>query len=129
MPDRCLDSVGLLDVADRKVGGFSKGMRQRAKVASSLVTAPRILVLDEPLNGADPYSVALIGLFQALGAGPHRDRQLPRAQRGRAAGLTPDRGDPRASRPQATTTPSAARWPTAHAVSVRTPRPGRWRPG
>ena len=54
MPDRCLDSVGLLDVADRKVGGFSKGMRQRAKVASSLVTAPRILVLDEPLNGADP---------------------------------------------------------------------------
>jgi ABC-2 type transport system ATP-binding protein len=69
MPDRCLDSVGLLDVADRKVGGFSKGMRQRAKVASSLVTAPRILVLDEPLNGADPVQrVALIGLFQALGA-------------------------------------------------------------
>jgi ABC-2 type transport system ATP-binding protein len=69
MPDRCLDTVGLLDVADRKVGGFSKGMRQRAKVASSLVTAPRVLVLDEPLNGADPVQrVALIGLFQALGA-------------------------------------------------------------
>jgi ABC-2 type transport system ATP-binding protein len=69
MPDRCLDTVGLLDVADRKVGGFSKGMRQRAKVAAALVTAPRILVLDEPLNGADPVQrVALIGLFQALGA-------------------------------------------------------------
>jgi ABC-2 type transport system ATP-binding protein len=69
MPDRCLDTVGLLDVADRKVGGFSKGMRQRAKVASALVTGPRVLVLDEPLNGADPVQrVALIGLFQALGA-------------------------------------------------------------
>jgi len=69
LPDRCLDTVGLLDVADRKVGRFSKGMRQRAKVASALVTAPRVLVLDEPLNGADPVQrVALIGLFQALGA-------------------------------------------------------------
>jgi ABC-2 type transport system ATP-binding protein len=69
MPDRCLDTVGLLDVADRKVRGFSKGMRQRTKVASALVTAPRVLVLDEPLNGADPVQrVALIELFHALGA-------------------------------------------------------------
>jgi len=69
LPDRCLGTVGLLDVADRKVGTFSKGMRQRAKVASALVTAPRVLVLDEPLNGADPVQrVALIELFQALGA-------------------------------------------------------------
>ncbi|HYZ97350.1 MAG TPA: ABC transporter ATP-binding protein [Acidimicrobiales bacterium] len=69
LPDRCLDSVGLLDVADRKVRGFSKGMRQRAKIAAALVTDPGILVLDEPLNGADPLQrVALIRLFQALGA-------------------------------------------------------------
>jgi ABC-2 type transport system ATP-binding protein len=68
LPDRCLSTVGLLDVADRKVGGFSKGMRQRAKVAAALVTGPRVLVLDEPLNGADPVQrVALIDLFQALG--------------------------------------------------------------
>lgn len=68
MPDRCLHTVGLLDVADRRVGGFSKGMRQRAKVAAALVTAPQVLVLDEPLNGADPVQrVALINLFQALG--------------------------------------------------------------
>ncbi|HEY8527236.1 MAG TPA: ABC transporter ATP-binding protein [Acidimicrobiales bacterium] len=68
LPDRCLATVGLLDVADRRVGGFSKGMRQRAKVAAALVTGPRVLVLDEPLNGADPVQrVALIELFQALG--------------------------------------------------------------
>ena len=68
LPDRCLDTVGLLEVADRKLRGFSKGMRQRAKVASSLVTMPRVLVLDEPLNGADPVQrVALINLFNALG--------------------------------------------------------------
>ena len=68
LPDRCLDTVGLLDVANRKVRGFSKGMRQRAKVAAALVTEPPILVLDEPLNGADPMQrVALIDLFQTLG--------------------------------------------------------------
>jgi ABC-2 type transport system ATP-binding protein len=68
MPDHCLATVGLLEVADRRVGGFSKGMRQRAKVAAALVSSPRVLVLDEPLNGADPVQrVALIDLFQALG--------------------------------------------------------------
>jgi ABC-2 type transport system ATP-binding protein len=68
LPDQCLHTVGLLDVADRKVGGFSKGMRQRAKVAAALVTGPKVLVLDEPLNGADPVQrVALIELFQSLG--------------------------------------------------------------
>jgi ABC-2 type transport system ATP-binding protein len=67
-PDRALASVDLLDVADRKVGGFSKGMRQRARVAAALVGDPSILVLDEPLNGADPVQrVALIELFHRLG--------------------------------------------------------------
>jgi len=69
MPERCLATVGLVDVADRKLRTFSKGMRQRAKVAAALVTAPQVLVLDEPLNGADPVQrVALIELFHALGA-------------------------------------------------------------
>ncbi|HMG41090.1 MAG TPA: ABC transporter ATP-binding protein [Acidimicrobiales bacterium] len=68
-PEQCLHGVGLLDVADRKVAGFSKGMRQRAKVAAALVTNPSVLVLDEPLNGADPVQrVALIELFQRLGS-------------------------------------------------------------
>jgi ABC-2 type transport system ATP-binding protein len=69
VPDACLATVGLLDVADRRVGGFSKGMRQRARVAAALAGGPRVLVLDEPLNGADPVQrVHLIDLFHRLGA-------------------------------------------------------------
>jgi ABC-2 type transport system ATP-binding protein len=68
VPDACLATVGLLDVADRRVSGFSKGMRQRARVAAALAGGPRVLVLDEPLNGADPVQrVALIELFLRLG--------------------------------------------------------------
>ncbi|MEX1004078.1 MAG: ABC transporter ATP-binding protein [Acidimicrobiia bacterium] len=67
--ERALDTVGLSDAADRALGGFSKGMRQRAKVAAALVTDPEVLVLDEPLNGADPVQRAqLIDLFVRLGA-------------------------------------------------------------
>ena len=47
-PDRWLAVVGLLDVADRAMDGFSKGMRQRAKVAAALVSNPAVLILDEP---------------------------------------------------------------------------------
>ncbi len=63
-----LDAVDLADEADRRLGGFSKGMRQRTKVAAALVTEPEILLLDEPLNGADPVQRAeLIKLFRRLG--------------------------------------------------------------
>ena len=68
-PAKALAAVDLSDVAHRQVDGFSKGMRQRVKLAAALVKGPRILVLDEPLNGTDPVQrAALIRLFRQLGA-------------------------------------------------------------
>jgi ABC-2 type transport system ATP-binding protein len=67
--ERALHTVELEDAADRPISGFSKGMRQRAKVAAALVNDARVLVLDEPLNGTDPVQRAhLIAAFRRLGA-------------------------------------------------------------
>jgi ABC-2 type transport system ATP-binding protein len=51
---RAIALVGLDDAADRAIGTYSKGMRQRAKVAGALVHDPQVLLLDEPFNGMDP---------------------------------------------------------------------------
>jgi len=64
-----LQTVEMTYAADRSMDGFSKGMRQRSKVAAALVKNPLVLVLDEPLNGADPVQRHhLITLFKRLGA-------------------------------------------------------------
>jgi ABC-2 type transport system ATP-binding protein len=49
-----LGTVDLLDAADKKIGAYSKGMRQRVKLAQSIVHDPSLLILDEPLSGMDP---------------------------------------------------------------------------
>jgi ABC-2 type transport system ATP-binding protein len=70
---RALERVGLDDAAERKVAAYSKGMRQRIKLAQAIAHDPEVLVLDEPLNGLDPMARAeMISLFQELAdAGRH----------------------------------------------------------
>jgi ABC-2 type transport system ATP-binding protein len=63
----------MLEAADRKISAFSKGMRQRVRLAQSIAHDPSVLVLDEPLNGLDPMARAeIIRLFRQLAdAGMH----------------------------------------------------------
>jgi ABC-2 type transport system ATP-binding protein len=63
-----LERVQLGDAAGRKIAGYSKGMRQKVRLAQAIAHHPRVLVLDEPLNGLDPMARAeSIALFQELG--------------------------------------------------------------
>ncbi len=62
-----LERVSMQQAADRKVAGYSKGMRQRIRLAQSIAHNPRVLILDEPLNGLDPMARAeIIRLFRQL---------------------------------------------------------------
>src|SRR5688572_23377290 len=54
LAELALEHVNLLDAADRKVAAYSKGMRQRIRLAQAIAHEPAVLILDEPLNGLDP---------------------------------------------------------------------------
>jgi ABC-2 type transport system ATP-binding protein len=64
-----LERVSMMEAADRLVAAYSKGMRQRIKLAQAIAHRPAVLVLDEPLNGLDPMARAeTIALFQQWGS-------------------------------------------------------------
>jgi ABC-2 type transport system ATP-binding protein len=67
--DQVLEQAGLREVARRRTGGFSLGMRQRLGIAAALLGDPPILILDEPFNGMDPEGIVWVrGLLRALAA-------------------------------------------------------------
>ncbi len=66
--EQALFQVALLDAKDRKIGGYSKGMRQRVKLAQALAHDPEVLLLDEPLSGMDPVNRRrVVDLVKRLG--------------------------------------------------------------
>ncbi|MFI0909327.1 ABC transporter ATP-binding protein [Streptomyces abikoensis] len=67
--DEVLHEVGLAEAANRRIGGFSLGMKQRLGVATALLGDPPVLMFDEPVNGMDPEGVLWVrGLFRRLAA-------------------------------------------------------------
>ena len=62
-----IETVGLLDAAERRIASYSKGMRQRLKLGQALAHRPGVVILDEPLNGLDPMARAdVIALFRRM---------------------------------------------------------------
>jgi ABC-2 type transport system ATP-binding protein len=67
-----LEQVGLAEFADRRVGGYSLGMRQRLALAQALLGDPPVLIFDEPANGLDPAGIAWLRQFLRALAGEGR---------------------------------------------------------
>jgi len=69
LASEAIERVGLTEAANRKAAGYSKGMRQRLRLAQSIAHGPKVLILDEPLNGLDPIARSeAIALFRSFAA-------------------------------------------------------------
>ena len=67
--EQVLDFVGLSDVQNKELGKYSKGMRQRVKIAHALVHDPDLIILDEPLHGCDPIArTSIMSVIRELGS-------------------------------------------------------------
>ena len=67
--ERVIEFVGMSDAMNKRIGKYSKGMRQRIKIAHALVNDPELIVLDEPLQGCDPLArTTIMNVIRELGA-------------------------------------------------------------
>jgi len=67
--ERVIEFVGMSDAMNKRIGKYSKGMRQRIKIAHALVNDPQLIVLDEPLQGCDPLArTTIMNVIRELGA-------------------------------------------------------------
>ena len=67
--ERVIEFVGMTDAQNKRIGKYSKGMRQRIKIAHALVNDPELIILDEPLQGCDPLArTTIMNVIRELGA-------------------------------------------------------------
>ncbi len=118
------------DAQDRRIGTYSKGMRQRTRVAAALVHDPQVLLLDEPFNGMDPRQrLHMMDLLHSLGdRGPDHPVQLAHPGGGRAAlrHRAGDRGRPAGRLRRLPHHPAADDQPAARLRRPVHRRPARW---
>ena len=128
---RALEAVDLLDAADRKIGGYSKGMRQRVKLAQAIAHDPELLILDEPLSGMDPdHAPAHDSPDQGVGTlGKERPRLEPHPPRSRVDDVEhpADQQRPHRRRRQRPPDSRAHRRASAHGVRPRRRSASGWR--
>jgi ABC-2 type transport system ATP-binding protein len=126
--DEVLEDAGLADAAQRRIGGFSLGMKQRLGIAAALLGDPPVLMFDEPLNGLDPQGVRWVrGLLRRLAAEGRTvfvsSHLMTEMEHSADQLIVISRGELIAAEPM---TDFACRGAGA-SVTVRTPDPGRLR--
>ncbi len=130
-PMRAIETVDLVDAAHRPTGTYSKGMRQRAKIAGALVHEPSVLLLDEPFNGMDPRQrLHMMDLLRSMAAAGPDDPVLVAHPRGSgAAGRLHPRRPRRAAGGgrRLPLDPAAHDRPAAHASTSARPTTAGWR--